>query len=251
MSKNTLDETKVMKVLISQLNAFCNTVQCSLTDSSVAEIGRFSGYRQFAQIYNNFAENARDLLKVPTMYYTFNLNGIPRDGDATWPQEKTIVEQVLVYAGILLSGLEGTMDFVDDEFDNIENFLQSRLRSVIFQKPEKEKEIQDAIESLLVGRGLAKGTDYDRESGKFEFSGKEYIPDFIIPKMNLCIEVKLLKERRKSAMIDEISADITAYKKNYQRQLFIVYDLGIIQNEVEFKRDIEMTEGVKILVVKH
>lgn len=115
---------------------------------------------------------------------------------------------------MLLASLEESMDFVDDEFDNIENFLQSRLRTVIFQKPEKEVEVQNAIESLLLGRGLAKGVDYDRESGKFEFSGKEYIPDFIMPKMSLCIEVKLLKEGRKSRIIEEISADMTAYKKN-------------------------------------
>lgn len=126
-----------------------------------------------------------------------------------------------------------------------------RLRGAIFQKPEKELDIQNAIEILLNGRGLSKGLDYDRESGKFEFSGKEYIPDFIIPKMNLCIEVKLLREGRKSKMIEEISADITAYRKEYQRILFVVYDLGVIQNETEFKRDIEMVDGVKIIVVKH
>lgn len=188
MSKNTLDETRAIKVLISQLNTFCNTIQFSLTNSSVAEIGRYSGYKQFAQTYNDFAENTRKLLKVPAMFYTFNLDEIPRYGDATWPQEKTIIEQVLLYARMLLSGLEGSMDFADDEFDNIENFLQSRLRTAIFQKPEKEIEIQNAIESLLLGRGLSKGMDYDRESGKVEFSGKEYIPDFIIPKINLCIE---------------------------------------------------------------
>ncbi len=152
---------------------------------------------------------------------------------------------------MLLASLEESMDFVDDEFDNIENFLQSRLRTVIFQKPEKEVEVQNAIESLLLGRGLAKGVDYDRESGKFEFSGKEYIPDFIMPKMSLCIEVKLLKEGRKSRIIEEISADMTAYKKEYDRQLYVIYDLGFIQNEIEFKRDIEMSEGVKVIIIKH
>ena len=40
------------------------------------------------------------------------------------------------------------------------------------QKTPKE-EIQIAKDRL--GRGLNKGIDYDRESGKFEFSGKEYI----------------------------------------------------------------------------
>ena len=52
-------------------------------------------------------------------------------------------------------------------------------------------------------------------------------------------------------MVEEISADITAYKKQYERILFVVYDLGVIRDEVEFKRDIEMTDGVKVIVVKH
>ena len=69
--------------------------------------------------------------------------------------------------------------------------------------------------------------------------------------MSLCIEAKLLREGRKSKIIEEISADITAYKKVYDRQLFIVYDLGVIQNELEFKRDIEMSAGVKVIIVKH
>ena len=46
------------------------------------------------------------------------------------------------------------------------------LRTVIFDKLQKEIEVQNAIEALLLGRGLNKGIDYDRE---FEFSGKEYI----------------------------------------------------------------------------
>jgi hypothetical protein len=103
----------------------------------------------------------------------------------------------------------------------------------------------------LAGRGLNKGVDYDRETGKFEFSGKEYIPDFVIPKLQLCIEVKLLKENRKSKVIEEISADVTAYGKQYIRQLFVVYDLGYIQNEAEFIRDIENAGNIKVIIIKH
>lgn len=251
MSKLTLDETKQIKVLMSQIRAFCNILQSILSNSNVTDVGRYSSYQQMACTYNDFAENARGILRVPTMFYTFNLNKIPRYGDATWPQEKMILEQTLLYANMLLSGLEGTVDFVEDEFENIANFFQSRLRAAIYQKPEKEIEVQNAIESLLLGRGFSRGADYDRESGKFEFSGKEYIPDFIIPKMSLCIEVKLLRAGRKSKVIEEISADITAYKKMYPHQLFVVYDLGEIQNETEFKRDIEMTDGVKVIIIKH
>jgi hypothetical protein len=67
----------------------------------------------------------------------------------------------------------------------------------------------------------------------------------------MCLEVKLLKEGRKSSIIEEISADITAYKKRYSRLLFVVYDLGVIQNEIEFKSDINIIDGVKVIVVKH
>ncbi|MHB9938171.1 hypothetical protein CF098_09150 [Clostridium sporogenes] len=160
-------------------------------------------------------------------------------------------EQVLISSKMLCASLEGSVDFVDDEFDNLENFIFLRLRTVIFSKPEKKMEVQNAIESLLLGRGLNKGIDYDRESGKFEFSGKEYIPDFIVPKLNLCIEVKLLREGKKSRIIEEISADVTAYSKQYERQLYVVYDLGVIQNQAEFIRDIEKSASIKVIVVKH
>lgn len=251
MAKNTLDETREIKVLISQIRAFCETIQDILHNADTAEIGRYSSYKDMACIYNDFAEQVKHVLKVSSIIYTFNIDDIPGYGNVVWGVEKKILEQVLISAKMLLASLEGNIEFVDDEFDNIENFFSSRLRTVIFNKPDKEIEVQNAIESLLLGRGLSKGSDYDRESGKFEFSGKEYIPDFIISKLNLCIEVKLLRENRKSKMIEEISADITAYQKVYQRQLYIVYDLGVIQNEAEFKGDIEKVEGVKVIIIKH
>ena len=251
MSKLSLDETRELKVLVAQLHAFCETIQGILSDSNTREIGRYTSFRTMAQTYNDFVEKARKLLRVPTMFYTFNMEMIRGSGDTVWPAQKMILEQSLLNAKLLLAGLAGSMDFADDEFDNLGDFLQLRLRSVVFSTPEKEIEIQNAIESLLLGRGLSKGLDYDRESGKFEFSGKEYIPDFIIPKMSLCIEVKLLRPGRKSQIVEEISADITAYKKQYSRLLFVVYDLGVLQNEEEFKRDIEKSDGVKVIIVKH
>ena len=251
MAKLSLDETRELKVLVMQIKALCETIQGILNDSNTRETGRYISYRAMAWTYNDFVERARTLLRVPAMFYSFNLENMPMYGDSLWSVQKSILEQTLLSAKILLAGLEGSMDFADDEFDNLSDFLKLRLRSVIFNPPAKEVEIQNAIESLLLGRGLSKGLDYDRESGKFEFSGKEYIPDFIISKMSLCIEVKLLRSGRKSEIIEEISADITAYRKQYPRLLFVVYDLGVIQNEEEFKRDIEMTDGVKIIIVKH
>lgn len=249
--RNTIEKTEKIKTLLGQLKVFCNTVNEILNNTSSAEHARYSSYISMAQTYNDLVLQAQKFLKDNTIFYTFNVDAMPNMGDTLWPAQKMILEQVLVSSRILLASLESSVNFVNDEFDNIENFLQSRLRAVVFKKPEKEIEIQNALESLLQGRGLSKGVDYDRESGKFEFSGREYIPDFVFLKMSLCIDVKLLKEGKKSRVIEEIGADITAYKKMYNRQLFVVYDLGEIRDEVEFKRDIEKVDGVKVIVVKH
>ena len=66
------------------------------------------------------------------------------------------------------------------------------------------------------------------------------------------MEVKLLREGKKSSVIEQINADITAYGKVYERQLYIVYDLGVIRDELEFRRDIENAgDAIKVVIVKH
>ena len=251
MAKYTLDETRSLKILMNQLRAFKETARSILNNKDAAEHARYASFKDMACMYNDFEKQATAIMKISSVTYTFNTEKMPGFMNVLWPDAKRILEQVLIATEMLYANIEGNMDFVNDEFDNLENFVKSRLRTVIFSKPEKEIEIQNAIESLFLGRGMSKGTDYDRETGKVEFSGKEFIPDFIIPKLKLCIEVKLLREGKKSKVIEEISADITAYGKQYERQLFVVYDLGVIQNEIEFRRDIENISDVKVIIVKH
>jgi hypothetical protein len=99
---------------------------------------------------------------------------------------------------------------------------------------------------------MAKGTDYDRETGRVKNSGKESIPDFIFPVLNLCLEAKLSKTlENRRAIVDELNADIRAYAKLYDRQIYVIYDLGTIRDETEFKRDLENAPGVAVLIVKH
>ncbi len=192
-------------------------------------------YVKFSSLYNKY--DTSELKNV------FNLTGI---------EQKEIFESVLVSTRMLIATLEGVYDFVEDEIDNLKNFISKRLRLMFKYEPKNEYEVQDKLENLFVGNNMDKGLDYDREAGKFKFSGKEYIPDFIIPKYDLCIEVKFIKDvSRKSKMIEEINADITAYKKEYKNILFVIYDIGIIRDESEAKRDIEKREGVHVIIVKH
>ncbi len=113
-------------------------------------------------------------------------------------------------------------------------------------------DVQNAIEQLLIGRGMQRVLDYDRESGRVKVSIKEVIPDFNFPMLGLALEVKLAKTTAKSReIVDEINADIQAYGKWYRSILFVVDDLGSIRDESEFKRDLEATNGVSVIVVKH
>ena len=250
MGKLTIEQTRDFKILLSQLRGFENTID-DILKNSADDVGKYSSYKYMAHTYNDFTEIYKKLTSISSMFYTFNVDDMKGMYDTTWGEQKMIMESVLVSTRMLISIVEGNLDFVDDEIDNLENFIQKKLRSVIFDTPLKEREVQNALETLLLGRGMDKGVDYDRETGKFMFSGREYIPDFIIPKLSLCIEVKLLKDSsKKSALIEQINADITAYSKEYQKILFVVYDCGYIREEIEFKRDIEANGNVTVIIVK-
>ncbi len=140
----------------------------------------------------------------------------------------------------------------EDEIINLKSFLKSKLRRAIFVEPQSEQEIQDTIEQLLIGKGLSKGIDYDREKGRVQVSIKEFIPDFIFHKLDLALEVKLCKDKTKSKrLVDEINADIRAYSKKFSNLLFLVYDLGIIRDEDEFKKDLDNKEKISVIIIKH
>lgn len=251
MAKLSLDQTKELKVLLAQVKALEKTISESLKQQSESEIGKYASYKQMAMMYNDFADKVKNYVTVAAIYNVYDTENMRGLYDTTWIQQKEILESVLVSTRMLMAIMEGSLEFVDDEIDNLENFIAKKLRSVIRDVPKCEKEVQNAIENLFIGRGLDKGVDFDREAGKFNFAGREYIPDFIIDKLNLCLEVKLLKDAsRKSKLIEEINADITAYGKKYNRIIFVIYDLGIIRDEVEFKRDMENSGNIKVIIIK-
>lgn len=94
--------------------------------------------------------------------------------------------------------------------------------------------------------------DYDRETGRVKVSVKEVVPDFIFLRLGLAIEVKLTAERSKTkAIVDQINADIQSYVKKYSSILFVVYDVGTIRDETEFKQGLEHKGSISVIVVKH
>ena len=128
------------------------------------------------------------------------------------------------------------------------NIAEQKLRKIIRDKPEKEKQVQDAFESLLVGADI----QYRREEDSIEYSSKTYIPDFSLKEIDLAVEIKLSsRSEREKELPKEINDDILAYKKKYKNLIFVVYDLGFIRDIDRFCGSFEEHENVTVRVIKH
>ena len=122
------------------------------------------------------------------------------------------------------------------------------LRPSIFSKPKQEKDIQNTLEVIFRSRGL----DYRREKVRIEYSSKSFVPDFTFESLDLAVEVKFCdSEKKEKTLIDEMNADIPAYQTRYRWIIFVVYDLGIIQDVHLFKASIESNPDVYVHVQKH
>ena len=176
---SNFDRSKAIKLLISQTKTLEKNINRSLNDTGTEAHSRYVNFRTYAEMFNNIAREAEKVLGIPkNSFAAFLTPKMKSYMDTLWGTQKQVMEAVALQTGMLLTYLESATDVVEDEFDNFANFIRSKLRASIFAVPTKEVEVQNAIEALLIGRNMTKGIDYDRETGKIEFSGKEYIPDF-------------------------------------------------------------------------
>jgi hypothetical protein len=213
---------------------------------------RHAAYRDYMRKYNDVVAYVRTLTPITAPIDVYNLDNVRHWGDTVMPQQKQLFESVHANLAILEAWLIARVDLPAEKAESLKNFFEVNLRRAVFEVPAQEREVQNAVEQLLIGRGLTKGLDYDREVGRVKVSIKEVVPDFVLPKLSLAIEVKLAKTDAKAkAIVDEINADIQAYGRRYSHILFIVYDLGTIRDALEFTRDLESVDGVEVIIVKH
>ena len=246
------ENRRALKILIEQAKGLEKTMD-EILNNNANKIGfNYSSCNDFAKHYQSIVEESKKYISLPGIYNSYDVKNLKNVFDLTGIEQMTIFQSVLTSTRLLIATLEGNYDYVEDEINNLENFINSKIRLMFTETPKSEKEVQDNLERLFIGNNMNKGVDYDRETGKFNFSGREYIPDFIFPNLKTCLELKLLKEKaKKSKTIEEINADITAYSKQYNEILFLIYDIGVINDITEFKRDIEASGNVKVIIVKH
>jgi hypothetical protein len=233
------------------VKALLSSMETALRGDDASSVWKYGGYKQFARKWEQILSEIRKGMTLPPIVECYETEALPGGGDSLPYQQKAVFESVHANASILKGILEGKLGVVEDETAALRDFLQARLRSAIFSPPEKERQVQDAVEQLLIGRGLQKGEDYDREVGRVKISVKESVPDFILMKLDMALEVKLVpRADRAKEVVDEVNADIAAYSTKYRYLLFVVYDMGHIRDEVEFRKGLERAPNVSVIVVK-
>lgn len=213
---------------------------------------RFASFRTFMRKYSEIVTRANIIVNLEGLVDFYKLDKIPTSINTIAIQQKSYFDSTLANLSLLISFLSNKLDLRQDEIQNLKYFLQSNLRKALIKEPQNESDVQDTIEQLLIGRGLTKGLDYDRETGRVKVSIKEVIPDFIFPKLDLALEVKFTKNNSKTkSIVEQINADIQAYGKSYKNILFLIYDFGTIRDEDEFKNDIDNKLNITVIIIKH
>ncbi|MEY2521087.1 MAG: hypothetical protein QOF24_2846 [Verrucomicrobiota bacterium] len=144
---------------------------------------------------------------------------------------------------------EGLLAMSPREVIDVETAIERALRpSFRNQGPRSERDVQDAVETIL----RAIGIEFTRDREVAPVGPKAFRPDFIVEPYSLAIEVKLAKAGRTAAEIqEEITADIAAYKTKWQRLLIVIYDLGSIEDPYQMRKSNLTHFGVSVVIIKH
>lgn len=201
-----------------------------------AKIHAFAGHKTFAMQQKSLAEDVRKEFPEAS-FYIYDVDNMKNAFSSVYAYRKDIMDGTLIEVGKIRAFLQSKLGQEQEEIKEIIGLITNKLRSITRDVPQKEIEIQDKVEDLLIGKGYNKGTDFDRETGRVKTGVKESVPDFIFKLLNFCIEVKLVKDALGPKKVtEEMNADITSYGTQYKNILFIVYDNGgYIQNVDEFR----------------
>jgi hypothetical protein len=171
-------------------------------------------------------------------------------------------ESAIVFAeGILLAALDELKDKkIEQLYDGkdtsqeaseilkIINLIEHKLRKIIREIPNNEKEVQNSVESLLIATDI----EHQREFPVINYSSKNYIPDFSFIKQSLVVEIKFCNRKgREKELIAEINDDIMAYQQEFSNLIFLIYDLGHIRDIDAFSAEFEKKGSIFIKIIKH
>ena len=210
---------------------------------------RFIGYPAYVSEYNKLIPHATDLFgeEARSLFAPIDLGSYTDPWHAAPVLQKYYLDLVSARLSALAAYLQSKTSSTDQAVQSLVDLIELNLRSAIFSKPERETEVQNALEVIFRARGL----EFRREKVVVEYSSKNFVPDFTLDTLDTALDVKLCgTARREKEIVDEINADIPAYQTKYRRALFVVFDLGFIRDVARFRSGIEGNPDVRVLVIK-
>jgi hypothetical protein len=210
----------------------------------------YGGYPIYIEQYNKYRQIAVELLgdEVQLLFPPLLPGSWTNPSEENGRMWRTHLENVAERLNSLEAYLRSKLGDTEQRVQAIMDLIKVHLRPSIFSKPEKEREIQNSLETIFHVQSLP----YLREKDHIKYSLKTFVPDFSFAPLNLVVEAKLCnREGKEKEIIEEINADILAYKTKYESLIFVVYDLGFIRDVAQFRSDIEMNPAVYAIVIKH
>jgi hypothetical protein len=141
-----------LRMLFNSAKALLASMDASL-DGDDQSILKFTTYATFARQCNPLVDAVAAVIQLPPTVCKFDLEKIPSFGSVVTPIHKQIFYSVHSNVSMLIAFLESTLGLKGSEVGDLANFFQVNLRRAIFTLPEKEVEVQNAVEQLLIGRG--------------------------------------------------------------------------------------------------
>lgn len=136
MGKQKIEERRKIKVLINQVKALERTMnQITLNSQNIGN--NYCSCNLFVKQYQELQEEALKYVNFASLYNKYDTNNLKNIFDMTGIEQKQIFESVLVSTRMLIATLEGIDDFVEDEIDNLKNFISKRLRLMFKDEPKK------------------------------------------------------------------------------------------------------------------
>jgi len=218
-------------------------------DPPVETTLRYSGYPAYIEQYNAYRQITIELFGDEAKALFLPLaHGYWMDPEKElsrlWRKH---FEDVAVRLATLTAYLQSKLGDTEQRVQGIIDLVEANLRPSIYNDPDKEKAVQDILETIFRARSLP----YLREKVHIKYSSKTFVPDFAFDSLSLAVEAKLCnRDGREKEIIDEVNADILAYKTKYTSIVFVIYDLGFIRDVAQFKSDIEMIPNVYAIVIK-
>ena len=171
---------------------------------------RFGGYPAYIKEYNRLVPLVIQACgdEAAKLFPPIDIGEQINPADAIGAMWKTYLELASVRLNSLTAYLQSKAGSTDREAQALIDLVGINLRPAIYSAPQREVEIQNALETIFRARNL----DYKREKVTIEYSSKVFIPDFTFSSLDLALDVKFAKISEKvKEIIDEINGDIPAY----------------------------------------